>query len=123
MVFDFGGGTLDIAVMNLQKQIGNEHLHPHKVIAKDRITLGGEDFNEALFTECICKEYSVDEVKHQLHIPKNYAKNDTLKNFGNIFYQDRSILILFGKLKNVNGNFPISIHLNFLILVKIYIFQ
>ena len=77
LVFDFGGGTLDIAVMNLQKQIGNDHLHPHNVIAKDRITLGGEDFNEALFTECICKEYSVYEIKRQLRIPKNYAKNDT----------------------------------------------
>lgn len=76
LVFDFGGGTLDIAVMNLQKQIGNEHLHPHETIAKDRITLGGEDFNELLFTGCICKEYSVNEIKNQLNIPQNYATDD-----------------------------------------------
>lgn len=76
LVFDFGGGTLDIAVMNLQKQIGNEHLHPHETIAKDRITLGGEDFNELLFTGCICKEYSANEIKNQLNIPQNYATDD-----------------------------------------------
>lgn len=60
LVFDFGGGTLDVAIMNLRQQIGSDHLHPHETIAKDRITLGGEEINRQFFINCICGKYGID---------------------------------------------------------------
>ncbi len=54
MVFDFGGGTLDLAVINLKKQINNDKLHPHKTLAKERITLGGEELTRLFFINSFC---------------------------------------------------------------------
>jgi len=54
LVFDFGGGTLDLAVVNLKKQIGPDHLHPHETIAKARITLGGEELTRLFFIRSFC---------------------------------------------------------------------
>jgi molecular chaperone DnaK len=54
MVFDFGGGTLDLAIMNLKKQIGGDKLHPHETISKARITLGGEEINRQFFVNSFC---------------------------------------------------------------------
>lgn len=54
MVFDFGGGTLDLAIVNLQSQIGKDKLHPHKTIAKERITLGGEELTKLFFINSFC---------------------------------------------------------------------
>ena len=61
-VFDFGGGTLDFAVMNLKRNVGmNDHLHPHDVICKDRATIGGEKLTKAFFINSFCsiKKYGV----------------------------------------------------------------
>lgn len=54
MVFDFGGGTLDFAIVNLRDQVGEDHLHPHEVKAKDRLTLGGEDLTKLFFINTFC---------------------------------------------------------------------
>lgn len=54
LVFDFGGGTLDLAVVNLKDQVGIDHLHPHDVICKDRMTLGGEALTKQFFIETFC---------------------------------------------------------------------
>ena len=54
MVFDFGGGTLDLAVVNLRDQVGVDHLHPHEVKAKDRRTIGGELLTKLFFTNIFC---------------------------------------------------------------------
>lgn len=54
MVFDFGGGTLDLAIVNLKNQVGAEKLHPHKTIAKERITLGGEELTRLFFINSFC---------------------------------------------------------------------
>lgn len=64
-VFDFGGGTLDFAVMNLKRNIGmNDHLHPHDVICKDRATIGGEKLTKAFFINSFCnvKKYGVSGI-------------------------------------------------------------
>ena len=71
-VFDFGGGTLDIAVMNLKKQIamlGQDKLHPHDVITKERQTIGGEKLTKAFFVNSFCSD-------------KKYGCNKLCKAFG-----------------------------------------
>lgn len=54
LVFDFGGGTLDLAIVNLKKQVGADKLHPHQTIAKERITLGGEELTKLFFIKSFC---------------------------------------------------------------------
>ncbi len=54
LVFDFGGGTLDVAIINLKKQVGTDRLHPHETIAKDRLTLGGEELTRLFFVNSFC---------------------------------------------------------------------
>lgn len=56
MVFDFGGGTLDIAVVNLKHQIGKDVLHPHETKAKERMTLGGEELTRLFFVNSFCSD-------------------------------------------------------------------
>lgn len=65
MVFDFGGGTLDLAIVNLRQQIGNDKLHPHQTIAKSRMTLGGEELTRLFFINGICKKYSVRRIANE----------------------------------------------------------
>lgn len=65
-VFDFGGGTLDFAVMNLKRNVGmNDHLHPHDVICKDRATIGGEKLTKAFFINSFCsdKKYGLETIR------------------------------------------------------------
>lgn len=54
LVFDFGGGTLDVAIINLKEQVGTDRLHPHETIAKDRLTLGGEELTRLFFVNSFC---------------------------------------------------------------------
>lgn len=54
-VFDFGGGTLDLAVVRLNKS--DDESGNHEVIAKHRITLGGELYTEIFFKKIFAKKY------------------------------------------------------------------
>ncbi len=54
MVFDFGGGTLDLAIVNLKNQVRVDRLHPHETISKARITLGGEELTRLFFIKSFC---------------------------------------------------------------------
>lgn len=54
MVFDFGGGTLDLAIVNLKKQVSLDRLHPHETKSKERITLGGEELTRLFFINSFC---------------------------------------------------------------------
>ncbi len=53
MIFDFGGGTLDLAIVDLKPQSMNDPLHSsaHKVIAKTSLYGAGELFTEILFKD------------------------------------------------------------------------
>ena len=64
MVFDFGGGTLDLAIVNLKNQVGVDKLHPHKTISKERITLGGEELTRLFFINSFCdiRKYGVKRI-------------------------------------------------------------
>ena len=54
-VFDFGGGTLDLAVVKLNKSDDENGIH--EVIAKHRITLGGEQYTENFFKRVFVNKY------------------------------------------------------------------
>lgn len=69
LVFDFGGGTLDLAIVNLKNQISNDILHPHETISKERITLGGEELTRLFFVNSFCK-------------PKKYGTKRIAVEFG-----------------------------------------
>lgn len=53
MIFDFGGGTLDLAIVDLKEQSLNDPLHStaHKVVAKVSQYGAGELYTEILFRE------------------------------------------------------------------------
>lgn len=65
MVFDFGGGTLDLAIVDLRQQIGTDKLHPHRTVAKERITLGGEELTRLFFINSVCKKYGVRRIANE----------------------------------------------------------
>lgn len=65
LVFDFGGGTLDLAIVNLRQQVGTDRLHPHQTIAKERITLGGEELTCLFFINSFCKKYGVRRIANE----------------------------------------------------------
>lgn len=73
MVFDFGGGTLDLAIVNLKKQIGTDKLHPHETIAKERITLGGEELTRLFFINSFChhSKYGTKRIAAEFGFDRN----------------------------------------------------
>lgn len=87
LVFDFGGGTLDIAVVNLKNQIGTDHLHPHEVLAKKRLTLGGEELNRLFFIHCFCEKYGVDKLARAVKAPLSVQDAQQLSDY--IFTQSQ----------------------------------
>lgn len=70
MVFDFGGGTLDLAIVNLKNQVGTDRLHPHETISKERITLGGEELTRLFFINSFCsnKKYGIKKLCNAFRI-------------------------------------------------------
>ena len=73
-VFDFGGGTLDIAVMNLKKDVSmlnHDHLHPHNVIVKEGADIGGELMTKAFFVNSFVgpARYSAYEISRAFGVP------------------------------------------------------
>lgn len=78
MVFDFGGGTLDLAIVNLKKQDPDDDIQPHEVIAKERLTLGGEELTKLFFINSFCSEqkYGLRELSRQFNINANIRPID-----------------------------------------------
>lgn len=77
LVFDFGGGTLDIAIVNLKKQVGIDKLHPHQTIAKERITLGGEELTRLFFINSFCsnQKYGTKRICTEFGFQKDLTAN------------------------------------------------
>ena len=75
MVFDFGGGTLDVAVVKLKGQSRNGKFNPHETLAKERRTLGGEMLNKMFFVHSFCtkSKYGTDKLARIFGIRKGLA--------------------------------------------------
>lgn len=56
LVFDFGGGTLDLAILKMKSQGNSKTLIPHEVLAKSRLTLGGEEITRKFFINSFCSD-------------------------------------------------------------------
>lgn len=65
LIFDFGGGTLDIAVVALKEQTEHEK-YPHRILSKVGADIGGEYLNELFFENCIAKKYGVKYLAEKL---------------------------------------------------------
>ena len=75
-IFDFGGGTLDVALVNLKKNIENDILHPHETIATDRLSKAGEEINRLFFVNSICKKYGKSSICKQFKIPESWSSDE-----------------------------------------------
>lgn len=73
LVFDFGGGTLDLAIVNLKNQVSPDRLHPHQTLSKERITLGGEELTRLFFINSFCnqKKYGLKRICGEFGFNKN----------------------------------------------------
>lgn len=78
LVFDFGGGTLDVAILNLKKQVGKDKLHPHEVLAKERLTLGGEELSRLFFVKCFCSldKYGTKRIAKALKLNRGISSDE-----------------------------------------------
>ncbi len=73
-VIDFGGGTLDVTIMKLKKQVNNDvTTYPHEVIYKDRLTLGGEKFTELFFKNCFIKKFGRMKFIEMFQYPRSLS--------------------------------------------------
>ncbi len=72
LVFDFGGGTLDLAIVNLKQQVREDVLHPHETISKVRMTLGGEELTRLFFMNSFCSnaKYGMKKICKTFGIPQ-----------------------------------------------------
>lgn len=69
MVFDFGGGTLDLVVMDMKNIIKNNEISMHDVIAKKgNLNLGGDDFDKAILENIVVEKYGIRNLKKSLGI-------------------------------------------------------
>lgn len=66
LVFDFGGGTLDVAILQLTPQ-GHEidSRLPHDVLSKERLSLGGEDLNRLLYSKVFLSHYRTEMERYR----------------------------------------------------------
>jgi hypothetical chaperone protein len=62
VIFDFGGGTLDIAVMRLGD------LHDRKVYASGGVDIAGSDFDRAIIEKRMLSHFGLGRVNHQPEI-------------------------------------------------------
>jgi len=70
MVFDFGGGTMDIVVMDLKNISNRNEIEPHEVLAKGGCqTIGGDDIDKAILEDIVVDKIGgVKKLKEALSI-------------------------------------------------------
>lgn len=69
LVFDFGGGTLDLILVDLKNIKNKNEISPHDVIAKKgNLSLGGDDFDRAILENIVIDKYGITKLKRNLGI-------------------------------------------------------
>ncbi|WP_352419788.1 Hsp70 family protein [Proteiniborus sp.] len=69
LVFDFGGGTLDLVIMDMKNIRNANEISPHDVISKKgRLNLGGDDFDKAILENIVVEKYGMRNLKRDLGI-------------------------------------------------------
>lgn len=77
-VFDYGGGTLDVAAINLKKSTSSE-LYPHEVLNKGTARNGGEFLTKAFFINCIAPRYGIDYLAEEFGLDIDTQNKDAVK--------------------------------------------
>lgn len=81
LVFDFGGGTLDLAIVRLRKS--DTESDNHEVIAKHRITLGGELYTEQFFKKVFIRKYSRHKLLQAFTYDYSLSENELWEKLEN----------------------------------------
>ncbi len=69
MVFDFGGGTLDLVVMDMKNVRKQNEISVHDVIAKKgNLNLGGDNFDKVILENIVMEKYGIKNLKKSLGI-------------------------------------------------------
>jgi molecular chaperone DnaK (HSP70) len=68
MVFDFGGGTLDLTVMDMRYVKSPDALRPNDVLAKGGVNLGGDDIDMLILQKVVAPAYGEARLLAQLGI-------------------------------------------------------
>ncbi len=69
LVFDFGGGTLDLVIMDMKNIRKSNEISMHDVISKKgKLDLGGNDFDRAILENIVVEKYGMRNLKKSLGI-------------------------------------------------------
>lgn len=69
LVFDFGGGTLDLVIMDMNNIRRSNEISMHDVISKKgKLNLGGNDFDRAILEDIVVEKYGMTNLKKSLGI-------------------------------------------------------
>lgn len=85
LVFDFGGGTLDLVIMDMKNIRKANELSLHDVVSKKgRLDIGGNDFDMAILENIVIEKYGMRKLKRDLGI----------NQFGNIWTVQEGIELM-----------------------------
>lgn len=71
LVFDFGGGTLDLVAMDMKNIRNSNEILAHDVISKiGKLDLGGNDFDRAILENIVIEKYGIRRLKKNLGISR-----------------------------------------------------
>lgn len=79
-VFDFGGGTLDLAIVKLSKT--KDGKGKQEVIAKGRITLGGEQYTELFFKKAFIPKYGKQKLIEKFGYKRTLSSDELWDRLG-----------------------------------------
>ena len=82
LVFDFGGGTLDVSILNINKTNPNETII-QPLIARGDNELGGIDLDFALIQYIISKKFDKDSFEYKALYNNKESFKDYMKDYSN----------------------------------------
>ncbi len=91
MIFDFGGGTMDLCLVEVRQQEGNTRIETQSTVG---ISYGGNDINEDLLRELLCKR-EPDKIQAVLG-PHNDAYHQMINRYYIMKSLDEMKEALFG---------------------------
>lgn len=69
LVFDFGGGTLDMIITQTKNIISKNEISEQEILAKtDGLKIGGDDFDEIILKDIVAQKVGVEKLKQNLKI-------------------------------------------------------
>lgn len=79
MIFDFGGGTLDIVIMNMKTLNGRTEIKEHEVLAKVGGHIGGDRLTWKFFINSFIPKYGFEKLAKELKLTANLYDEKNLE--------------------------------------------